>query len=103
MAPGAVAAAAVRRQRIILEAFARVGATYPEGAKSLDEVGVDPDDRFVRRLQNADVIREGIPGRFYFDVERWHARRQSRVLIVLALALIVAALALAVGVFSNKR
>lgn len=96
---GAAAAVILMKERRIVEAFERAGATSPASARTPDDLGVDPHGIGWRRLRDHAVVREAIPGadRYYVDVDVWQALRRMRRRIVLALGLVIlmAALVLA--------
>lgn len=82
---GAVAVILIK-ERHIVEAFERAGATSPERAVNPADAGVDDVGIGWRRLRERAIVREGSPGRYYLDVEVWQATRRTRRRIVLALA-----------------
>lgn len=90
----AVAAVIVAKEREIVEAFRDVGATSPDRALTLDQVGVDERIGF-RRLRLHEVIREAGPDRYYLDEGVWAAVRDTR--RRLALVLLAIGVLLAVG------
>ena len=102
----AVAAIITMKERQVVEAFERAGATTPESARPFDSLGVDVDGLGMRRLRDRAVIREAAPGQFYLDVEVWQAvRRQRQRLATVVLLLIVVPLVvlLLVGTGVFKR
>lgn len=89
---GTAAAAIVIKERHIVAAFERVGATSPERAVTLDELGV-PNRIAARRLKSRAILREAAPGRFFVDLPGWHALRRLRrrmAAVLLAVVLLVA-------------
>src|SRR5438309_10742764 len=96
MGTAAVAAIILRKERRAVEAFARGGATSPAAAQSLEALGI-PDGLAVQRLRDHAVLREGAPGLYFVDLEVWHAVRRARRRILLVLAIVVLAAALALG------
>lgn len=77
---GAAAAVILMKERRIVEAFERAGATSPASARTPDDLGVDPHGIGWRRLRDHAVVREAIPGadRYYVDVDVWQALRRMR-------------------------
>src|ERR1043165_7839021 len=99
------AAAAViiaAKERRVVEAFVRAGATTPDTAQPLLAIGI-ADGRAVHRLQNRAVIRHAAPGTFYIDLEVWQAVRRARLRILLVLAIMALAAAILVGVFGARN
>src|SRR2546428_6770531 len=96
MGTAAVAAVILRKERRAVEAFARGGATSPATAQTLEALGI-PDGLAVQRLRDHAVLREGAPGLYFVDLEVWHAVRRARRRILLVLAIVVLAAALALG------
>ena len=84
-----VAAVIVARERRIVEAFRRAGATLPQKALTLDAAGV-AEDGAVRWLRKHAVLREASPGTFYVDEPSWRSLRafRRRLAIVMAAILI---------------
>lgn len=97
---GAAAAVILMRERQVVEAFERAGATSPERAISANDVNVDDTGIGWRRLRERAIVREAAPGRFYLDVEVWQANRRTRHRIAFMLAIILLA-ALVFGVLGN--
>ena len=88
---GAPAAVIVLKERHVVEQFERAGATTPERAVGLDQLGI-PNHVAARRLQARAILREAAPGRFYVDLQGWEALRRLRrrlVVVALVVALIV--------------
>jgi hypothetical protein len=96
---GAAAAVILMKERRIVEAFERGGATSPASARTPDDLGVDPHGIGWRRLRDHAVVREANPGadRYYVDVDVWQAlrRMRRRIVLVLGLVILMAALVLA--------
>jgi len=94
---GASAAGAVilLKEKQIVAAFRQAGATSAPAAVTPAALGVHERLAF-RRLRQRAVLREAGPGVYYLDELSWAALRRvrRRVLIVVALAAIAAALAL---------
>lgn len=91
MSTGAVPAAVVARKRkAIIAAFREAGATHPDAARTLEDVGLPPTLLSeVLRLRN--VLVEVDEGRFYLDTQREEetARTRGVVAAVLVVALLV--------------
>lgn len=94
---GSGVAVALIKERHIVEAFERVGATTAERARTLDELGdlgVHAHGLAWHALRGRVIVREASAGRYYVDIELWQAtrRRRRRVLfVILTLAVIMAA------------
>jgi len=102
---GAAAAVLLSRERHIVEAMARLGATSPGRALTLDQLsdlGVDDHGLAWHALKNRVIVREASPGEWYLDAEVWQAneRRRHRVLF---LVMVVVLLAAAVTFLSATR
>ncbi len=90
MNTGAVTAAVVARKRkAIIAAFREVGATHPDAARTLQEVGLPPT-LLTEVLKLRHVLVEVDGGRFYLDTEREEETARTRA--VIATALIIALL-----------
>ena len=90
---GAVAVLLIK-ERHIVEAFERAGATAPELAREPGELGVDTYGVAWRRLSNRAIIREAGTGRFYVDSGTWQATRRMRQRMLFTIAALLIALAL---------
>ncbi|MDQ2768656.1 MAG: hypothetical protein M3Y30_16060 [Gemmatimonadota bacterium] len=73
-----IVAIAMRKERETAEAFQRSGATSPEHAKSLDEIGIAPHGIGWRRLTERAIVREAAPATYYLDLPSWTASRHMR-------------------------
>lgn len=93
----AVAAAVVRRERMIVEAYRDAGAVSPERARAPDELLVHQRIAFRRLVEHA-VLREAGGGRYFLDEPSWAAVRGMRRRMALVMALLV--LIIAVGVLA---
>jgi hypothetical protein len=96
----AIVAIVMKRERETAEAFERAGATSPERARSLDEIGIAPHGIGWRRLTERAIVREAAPATYYLDLPSWAAARRmrrKRGLIIIGLLLLFIALFLAVG------
>ncbi|MEO8620514.1 MAG: hypothetical protein ABI625_05575 [bacterium] len=103
---GAVAVILIK-ERHMVEALQRAGATSPATARTLDNlgaVGIDADGIAWRRLRDRAVVREAAPGAFYVDIEVWQAlRRQRRRLILVMLVLILIAAIFGISTVATQR
>src|SRR5512140_55089 len=90
---GAVAVLLIK-ERHIVEAFERAGATTPELAREPSELGVDVDGVAWRRLRERAIIRDAAAGRFYVDSGTWQAIRRMRQRMLFTVAALVIALAI---------
>jgi hypothetical protein len=97
----AVAAVILMRERRVVEAFERAGATSPDRAISANDVDVDESGVGWRRLRERAIVREATTGRFYLDVEVWQANRRMRHRLAFALGLLLLA-ALVFGVLGTR-
>lgn len=95
---GAAAAVILLKERQVVEAFERAGATTPAASRSPADVGVHPDGVGWRRLRERAIVRESSPGTglYYLDVEVWQATRRTRRRVLAAVVLIMLALLVAV-------
>ena len=102
---GAAAAVILLRERQLVEAFERAGATSPDRARSPEALGVDPHGLGWRRLHERAVVREASvgAGRYYLDVEVWQAMRRMRRRMILILLIVIAAAFLVFGVVAPWR
>jgi hypothetical protein len=94
---GAAVAVILLKERQIVDAFERAGASAPSRGRSPGELGVDASGVGWRRLRDRAVVREASPGSglFYLDAEVWqalHRTRQRMILVVLVLMLVGLAL-----------
>ena len=100
---GAAVGAILIKERHIVEAFQRIGATSAERARAVDELsdaGVHAHGPAWHALRRHVVIREAADGRYYLDVEVWQSmrRRRRHVLFLVAAAILtLAALSLLTG------
>ncbi|MDQ6738690.1 MAG: hypothetical protein M3Z30_13455 [Gemmatimonadota bacterium] len=83
-----VAAVIVAKERRIVEAFQSAGATSPERAIMVHDVGVG-DGIALRRLRSHAVIREATPGHLYLDQEVWDALRRTRRRMMLVMLVVL--------------
>ena len=96
---GAAVAVILSKERHVVEAFERAGATAAERARPASDLQVEPNSLGFRRLRRQAVIREARPGEFYLDAEVWAAVRRSRRRLGIALLVAILLAALLLGVF----
>jgi hypothetical protein len=85
-----VAAVLIAKERHIVRAFQRAGATTPATAVTPASIGVAEHLAF-RKLRNRAILREAGGNTFYLDEMSWQAARAVRrrlVLIALVIVLI---------------
>jgi hypothetical protein len=102
---GGAAAVILIKERHIVEAMERIGATSPSRALTLDQLadlGVEDHGVAWHALKSRVIVREASPGQWYLDAEVWQATR-SRRRRVLFLVLVVVALAAAVTFLTANR
>jgi hypothetical protein len=99
MATTALAVAAARAEREIVEHLRRARATTPETAVTLPELR-PVGERRLRRLVDAGVVRPGSAGH-YLDETLYASYRADRRGVVIAV--LVAVLALVLGVWLGQR
>jgi hypothetical protein len=108
MGAGAVVAAAANAKRKararILDAFRLAGATAPERARSLAEIGLT-QDREMEELMGAGVISSGAQrATWYLNEAAFIALRDARPqqIVRVLLALVLAVLVILVGVLAYR-
>ena len=91
---GAAVTVLLIKERQVVDAFMRAGATSADSAVDPSDLSVDLAGLAGRRLVDRAVLREASPGRFYLDVLSWEAvrRRRRRVLSVILLLVALTAL-----------
>ena len=85
----------IRREKDIVDAFERAGATTFANARPLGALGLE-ESRHLERLQAAQVVRPGEPGTWYLDEAGWSVRGSNRHRIIFML-LVASLFAMAVG------
>jgi hypothetical protein len=102
---GAAVAVLLIKERHIVEAMERIGATSPAKALTIGELadlGVEDHGVAWHALKSRVVVREASPGKWYLDFEVWQAsRRRRRHLLALLLAAVL--IAAAVTLLSANR
>jgi hypothetical protein len=101
---GAAVAVMVARERHIVDAFERRGATSGENGATPDEVGAETG-RAWRRLRERSVVRETHPGsgRFYVDLDVWQSLRRARRRVATVLVFLIVALGFVLGILPSLR
>jgi hypothetical protein len=101
---GAAVAVMVARERHIVEAFERRGATTVDRACTPEEAGAETS-RAWQRLRERSVVRETSPGsgQFYVDVEVWTSLRRARRRIGLTFLFLAVAVGVVVGILPLLR
>jgi hypothetical protein len=91
---GAAATIIIIRERQVVDAFMRAGATSAKTAAYPSDIGVDLTGVGGRRLVERAVLRDAGEGRYYLDLLSWEALRRQRRRILFVILLLVALLAL---------
>ncbi|HEX8905298.1 MAG TPA: hypothetical protein VF771_10675, partial [Longimicrobiaceae bacterium] len=85
----------------VVRALRRAGATSPDAARQLGELG-RLDARALGRLVAAGTVHQAAPGRYWLD-EAAYAARRGRRMVALGIAAIVLVLAHLLLVFGLVR
>ena len=88
---GAVAVILIK-ERHVVEAFERAGATSPAQAVSAADLHVDERGIGWRRLRDRAIVREARPGLYYLDIDVWQATRRTRHRVMAVLLFVILAL-----------
>jgi hypothetical protein len=91
---GATVAVVLVKERHVVDAFLRAGATSPERAVVPEDIGADLTGIGGRRLLRHAVLRATSPGRYYLDEPTWNAIRSMRRRLVFVLLAVVGLAAL---------
>lgn len=91
---GAVVTIMLVKERQVVEAFMRAGATSASSAVHPSDIAVDIAGLGGRRLVDRAIIREAGEGRYYLDLPGWEALRRHRRRVLFVVLLLVALLAL---------
>ena len=82
-----------KKSRRIINAFIKAGATSPADAKSFQELGISDNLIFeIKKLEG--VIIQTDRNRFYLDLDRKKKVRQTALLIVFTVIIIITLIAL---------
>jgi hypothetical protein len=94
---GAAVAVILMKERQVVDAFTRAGATSAEHAVDPSDLAVDMTGVAARRLVEHAALRDAGAGRFYLDVLTWEAlrRQRRRILFVILLVMVLGLLFLA--------
>jgi hypothetical protein len=82
------------KERQMVDAFARAGATSASTAVHPSDIAVDLGGVGGRRLIAQAVLREADDGRYYLDLLSWEALRRQRRRILFVVLLLIALFAL---------
>jgi hypothetical protein len=96
---GAAVAVILMKERQIVGAFERAGATTASRGRTPSELDVEAEGIGWRRLRDRAIVRESSPGTglYYLDLEVWQAtRRTRRRMLAVLLTVILVGLALVV-------
>jgi hypothetical protein len=101
---GAAVAVMVAKERHIVDAFERYGATSMENGATPGEVGAETGQAW-RRLRERSVVRETHQGsgRFYVDLDVWESLRRARRRVATVLLILVVLLGVVVGILTRLR
>ena len=91
---GAAVTIMLIKERQIVEAFMRAGATSASSAVHPGDIAVDLGGVGGRRLISRAIIREAGEGRYYLDLLGWEALRRHRRRVLFAILMLVALFAL---------
>ena len=78
----------IAKQKHIVDAFRRAGATSASSAVAPAAIGASEGLAF-RKLREHTVLREASPGRFYLDESSWQALSAMRRRLALAALLVL--------------
>jgi hypothetical protein len=91
---GAAATVIIIKERQVVDAFVRAGATSAATAVYPSDIAVDLAGVGGRRLVERAVLRDAGGGRYYLDLLSWEALRRQRRRILFVILLLIAFLAL---------
>ena len=91
---GAAVAVVLIKERHVVDAFLRAGATSPERAVVPQDISVDLTGVGGRRLLRHAALREGSAGRYYLDEATWVALRSTRRRLLFMLLIVIGLAAL---------
>ena len=78
------------------------GAVSPETAIPQEELSVGDQRRFDRLLRQG-IIREGAPGRYYYDADGQRAKMKQVLPLLIGLILLFALIAVGIGWWASGR
>jgi hypothetical protein len=87
---GLAVGAILIKERHLVEAFTRAGATSASAAVRPSDIAVDLGGVGGRRLIELAVLRDAGDGRYYLDLLGWEALRRQRRRILFVVLLIIA-------------
>ena len=87
---GAAVTIILMKERQVVDAFLRAGATSATTAVDPSDLAVDLADVGPRRLVRGAVLRDAGDGRFYLDLLSWEAVRRHRRRVLFAILLLIA-------------
>ena len=87
---GAAVTIMLIKERQIVDAFLRAGATSATTAVQPSDLAVDLGGVGGRRLVRGAVLRDAGDGRFYLDLLSWEAVRRHRRRVLFAVLLLIA-------------
>jgi hypothetical protein len=87
---GAAVAVMLIKERQLVDAFTRAGATSASTAVHPGDIAVDVSGNAGRRLIEHAVLREADAGRYYLDLLTWEALRRQRLRFLFVVLLIIA-------------
>ena len=91
---GAAVTIMLIKERQIVEAFMRAGATSVSSAVPPADIAVDLASVGGRRLIRGAIVREAGEGRYYLDLPGWEALRRHRRRVLFVILLLIALVAL---------
>lgn len=91
---GAAVAVMLMKERHIVEAYRRAGATTADKAVAPEDINVGAHGGAWRALHNRAIMRSAGDGRFYLDELSWEASRRLRRQRLLIVVVLIAAFAL---------
>jgi hypothetical protein len=91
---GAAATVIMLKERQVVDAFMRAGATSAATAAYPSDIAVDLGGVGGRRLVERAVLREAGDGRYYLDLLSWEALRRQRRRVLFVILLLIAGFAL---------
>ena len=87
---GAAVTMIMIKERQVVDAFLRAGATSAATAVHPGDLSVDVEGVGGRRLVRGAVLRDAGDGRYYLDLLSWEALRRHRRRVLFAILLLIA-------------